>query len=224
MTSGLDDTASVVALPPAFSPAIRDAVSDLLIWRRDVRGFRSDPLPEGVLGELLAQACLAPSVGLSEPWRFVIVDDLGRRQAIRENFEASNAAALAGQDQSRRAFYARLKLAGLDQAPAHVAAFADPDDAQGHGLGSATMPGALDFSVAIAVHTLWLTARLRGIGLGWVSILDPDAVRVALDVPPCWRFIGYLCLGYPSVEDDRPALQRAGWERRRDPASRVLRR
>ena len=216
--------ANVGALPPTFTPAVRDAVSDLLAWRRDVRGFRSDPLPEGVLDGLLAQACLAPSVGLSEPWRFVIVDDPDRRRTIRENFEASNEAALAAQDQSRRALYARLKLAGLDQAPAHVAAFADPDDAQGHGLGRASMPGALDFSVAIAVHTLWLAARLRGIGLGWVSILDPDAVRVALDVPPRWRFIGYLCIGYPSAEDDRPALQRAGWEQRRDPASRVLRR
>ncbi len=216
--------ASAGALPPTFTPAVRDAVSDLLAWRRDVRGFRSDPLPEGVLDGLLAQACLAPSVGLSEPWRFVIVDDPDRRRTIRENFEASNEAALAAQDQSRRALYARLKLAGLDQAPAHVAAFADPDDAQGHGLGRASMPGALDFSVAIAVHTLWLAARLRGIGLGWVSILNPDAVRVALDVPPRWRFIGYLCIGYPSAEDDRPALQRAGWEQRRDPASRVLRR
>ena len=216
--------ASAGALPPTFTPAVRDAVSDLLLWRRDVRGFRSDPLPEGVLDGLLAQACLAPSVGLSEPWRFVIVDDPDRRRTIRENFEASNEAALAAQDQSRRTLYARLKLAGLDQAPAHVAAFADPDDAQGHGLGRASMPGALDFSVAIAVHTLWLAARLRGIGLGWVSILDPDAVRVALDVPPRWRFIGYLCIGYPSAEDDRPALQRAGWEQRRDPASRVLRR
>ena len=217
----------MIADPPAsptFEPPLRDALADLLTWRRDVRAFRTDPLPAGALERLLATACLAPSVGLSEPWRFVIVDESHRRRAIRENFEAANATALAAQDESRRALYARLKLAGLDQAPAHVAAFADPDDAQGHGLGRATMPGALDFSVAIAVHTLWLAARLEGIGLGWVSILDPDAVATTLDVPSRWRFIGYLCIGYPATQDDCPSLQRAGWERRRDPASRVLRR
>jgi 5,6-dimethylbenzimidazole synthase len=209
---------------PSFQPALREALADLLTWRRDVRAFRPDPLPPGVLERLLSRACLAPSVGLSEPWRFVIVDDPARRRAIRANFEAANEAALAAQDESRQALYARLKLAGLDQAPAHVAAFADPSDAQGHGLGRATMPGALDFSVAIAIHTLWLAARLDGIGLGWVSILDPDAAAATLDVPPDWRFVGYLCIGYPQAEDDCPALQRAGWERRRDPGTRVLRR
>ena len=86
------------------------------------------------------------------------------------------------------------------------------------------MPSALDFSVAIAIHTLWLAARLEGIGLGWISILDPDAVAAVLDVPPAWHFIGYLCLGYPVESDDCPALQRAGWEERRSPACRILRR
>ena len=163
-------------------------------------------------------------MGLSEPWRFVVVDDIGRRASVRANFQAANAAALAAQDMSRRAAYARLKLAGLDDAPVQVAAFCDPDPEQGHGLGRATMPDALAYSVAIAIHTLWLAARLDGIGLGWVSILDPAAITIALDVPNQWRFMGYLCLGYPAAEDDRPALQRAGWETRRPPTSRILRR
>lgn len=209
---------------PSFSPALRDGLNDLLTWRRDVRAFRADPLPDGLLERLIAAACLSPSVGLSEPWRFVVVDAPARRAAIRANFERANAAALAAQDPSLRARYAGLKLAGLDQAPAHVAVFADPDDDQGHGLGRHTMPEALDHSVAIAVHTLWLAARLEGIGLGWVSILDPASVARALDVPARWRFIGYLCLGYPLTEDDCPALQRAGWDARRDPACRILRR
>ena len=208
----------------SFDPSLRDRLVDLLTWRRDVRAFRREPLPDGVLERLLVTACLAPSVGLSEPWRFVIVDDPVRRQAIEANFRAANAAALALQDDSRRALYATLKLAGLAEAPIHVAAFADPGDEQGHGLGRATMPGSTDFSVAIAIHTLWLAARLEGIGLGWVSILDPAAVAACLDVPADWRFIGYLCIGYPVSDDDRPALQRAGWDRRRDPTCRILRR
>ncbi len=137
---------------------------------------------------------------------------------------ARNADALALQDGSRQALYARLKLAGLDEAPAHVAAFADHGDTQGHGLGRGTMPEAVDHSVAIAVHTLWLAARLEGIGLGWVSILDPAEVTRILDVPPHWRLIGYLCLGRPMQEDDCPALQRAGWEERRGAGCRIVRR
>ena len=208
----------------SLDPAVRASLVDLLTWRRDVRAFRREPLPAGRLEALLQTACLAPSVGLSEPWRFVIVDDPDRRDAVMTNFREANAAALATQDLSRHALYARLKLAGLAEAPVHVAAFADPGDDQGHGLGRATMPGTTDFSVAIAIHTLWLAARLEGIGLGWVSILDPTAVAACLDVPAHWRFIGYLCLGYPVAEDDRPALQRAGWDRRRDPACRIVRR
>lgn len=213
--------------PPAFPPSTRDALTDLLTWRRDVRAFRRDPLPDGALDRLVATACLAPSVGLSEPWRFVLVGDPTRRQAVRANFEAANRDALRAQDASRQALYARLKLAGLDDAPVQIAVFCDPGvepDPQGHGLGRRTIPAALDHSVAIAIHTLWLAARLDGIGLGWVSILDPAPLAALMDVPTDWRFIGYLCLGYPVAEDDCPALQRAGWERRRDPACRLLRR
>lgn len=210
--------------PPSFSPGQRDVLADLLAWRRDVRRFRRDPLPDGTLDRLISIACQAPSVGLSEPWRFVIVDDADRRAAIRANFEQANAEALAAQVDQRRESYARLKLGGLDDAPVQVAAFADPNDGQGHGLGRRTMPATLDFSVAIAIHTLWLAARAEGIGLGWVSILDPAAIGPALDVPHDWRFVGYLCIGHPVAESDLPELERTGWEARRDPACRILRR
>ena len=210
--------------PPSFPPSVRDGLHDLLAWRRDVRAFRRDPLPDGMLDRLIAAACLSPSVGLSEPWRFVAVDDPARRAAVRDDYAAANAAALAEQDPSRHARYARLKLAGLDEAPVHLAVFADPDDAQGHGLGRHTMPDATGFSVAIAIHTLWLAARVEGVGLGWVSILNPDVVARICDVPERWRLVGYLCLGYPTRGEIEPELQREGWERRRTPGCRLLRR
>lgn len=205
-------------------PTARDDLLALLTWRRDVRAFRPDPLPSGTVERLVEAACLSPSVGLSEPWRFVMVEDAARRRAIRDNFAMTNAAALAAQDPSRQDLYARLKLEGLDVAPVQLAVFADPEDGQGHGLGRRTMPDALEYSVAIAIHTLWLAARLEGIGLGWVSILDPESAKASLEVPPAWRLVGYLCLGYPMEEHDTPALQRAGWERRRGAACRILRR
>lgn len=209
---------------PSFSPAFRSDFLDLVGWRRDVRSFQEAPLPDGTIERLIGIACLSPSVGLSEPWRFVIVDDVPRREAIRANFKAANATALALQDQSRRAQYARLKLAGLNEAPVHLAVFADVETGQGHNLGRNTMPEAIDYSVAIAIHTLWLAARIEGVGLGWVSILDTASLSGILDVPASWRFIGYLCLGYPVKEDDCPTLQRDNWETRRDPSSRIIRR
>jgi 5,6-dimethylbenzimidazole synthase len=120
--------------------------------------------------------------------------------------------------------YAALKLAGLEEAPCQFAVFADAATETGHGLGRRTMPEMAEYSVVTAVSLMWLAARAEGIGMGWVSILDPARINGILDVPPEWRFIGYFCLGYPESESDRPELERAGWERRRDAPACVLRR
>ncbi len=207
-----------------FGDDARAMLLDLLAWRRDVRRFRRDALPEGTMQRLVRIACLAPSVGLSQPWRFVLVEDEGRRRAVRLSFERCNAEALRCQADERAALYARLKLAGLDDAPCQFAVFADRATGRGHGLGRMTMPSTIDYSAVMAVHTLWLAARAEGIGLGWVSILDPGAVTAALEVPPDWTFIGYFCMGFPSGHDSVPALERAGWESRCDPTAVLLRR
>jgi len=210
--------------PPRFDGETRARLYDLLRWRRDVRRFQTTPLPEGTVERLIGLACLSPSVGLSEPWRFVMVEDAARRAAIRHCFESCNKDALEMQDPDKAALYARLKLAGLDEAPVQIAVFSDRTTAQGSGLGRLTMPETLDYSVVTAVHTLWLAARAEGIGLGWVSILDPARMTEILEVPSDWVFIGLLCLGYPQAEDDRPALERAGWEHRHAPEGVVVRR
>jgi 5,6-dimethylbenzimidazole synthase len=207
-----------------FDPAFRARLRDLLIWRRDVRRFRRDPLPDGTLEALIELACLAPSVGLSQPWRFVIVDDGATRAAIRQNFSSCNAQALATQSGDRAGVYAQLKLAGLDEAPCHLAVFADRATSQGHGLGRQTMPEMIEYSAVTAVHTIWLAARAQGIGMGWVSILDLKAVAALLDVPAEWKFIGYFCLGYPQADDTVPELEQSGWEQRRLPTSVIVRR
>ncbi|MBS9478150.1 5,6-dimethylbenzimidazole synthase [Ancylobacter radicis] len=209
---------------PAFDPAFRAGLAALFAWRRDVRHFLTDPLPPGVVEALVAQAVQAPSVGLSQPWRFVRVSDPARRAAVRANFARCNAQALAAQPQERAGLYARLKLAGLDQAPEQIAVFVEPDPATGHGLGRATMPETVAYSGVMAIHTLWLAAAAQGIGLGWVSILDPAEVTAALEVPAHWRLVGYLCIGYPAAPADTPELERAGWEHRRPLADCLLQR
>ncbi len=200
---------------PVFGPAFQAELEALLVWRRDVRRFRRDPLPPGMLERLLGLAELAPSVGLSQPWRFVRVASAERRALVRANFESANAEALADYSGSRAALYARLKLSGLDDAPEQLAVFCESAPEQGHGLGRRTMPETLQYSTVCAVHTLWLAARALGIGVGWVSILDADALCRDLEVPKSWCLVAYLCLGYPEEEHDDPELARRGWEERR---------
>jgi 5,6-dimethylbenzimidazole synthase len=207
-----------------FDDAFRQRLRDLFAWRRDVRHFRPAPLPSGTLERLIEVACLSPSVGLSQPWRFVIVDDRARRQAVLDDFKRCNADALNAYSGELAGRYAALKLAGLEQAPCQLAAFADCTTEVGHGLGRRTMPEMAEYSVVAAASMMWLAARAEGIGMGWVSILDPQRIARILDVPGSWRLIGYFCLGYPEREDDQPELERAGWEQRRGSNACVLRR
>jgi 5,6-dimethylbenzimidazole synthase len=197
-----------------FSPAFREELAALMRWRRDVRRFRTDPVPESSLARALEAFTLAPSVGLSEPWRILRIDSPKRRAACLANYRDCNAQALADQTGERAATYSRLKLSGMAEAPVHLAVFCDDATPKGAGLGAATMPETRAYSVVGAITHLWLALRAEGLGLGWVSILDRDRLQRDLDVPDGWRFIGYLCIGWPEEEDTVPELERAGWETR----------
>ncbi|MEK9755354.1 MAG: 5,6-dimethylbenzimidazole synthase [Rhodospirillaceae bacterium] len=201
---------------PAFDDAFRATLEDLFRWRRDVRHFLTTPIDDAILDRLIRTGALAPSVGHSQPWRFVKVNSPERRARVRANFERANADALADYADERARLYATLKLSGLDDAPVHLAVFVDRATELGEGLGAKTMPETLAYSVVGAVNTLWLAARAEGIGLGWVSILDPEAVRRDLDLPESWQLIGYLCIGYPRASSDIPELHRTGWQERVD--------
>lgn len=209
---------------PSFDSSFQDTLAELIAWRRDVRRFRGDAVDPDLLDTLLDLACLAPSVGNSQPWRFVTVDDPARRRQVVENFQACNAEALDGYSGEKAALYARLKLSGLAEAPVHLAVFADVATPAGAGLGRRTMPETLRYSAVLAVHTFWLAARARGLGVGWVSILDPAAVGEALETPPDWSLVAYLCVGYPVEEHLDPELERSGWQPRDAACRRVLER
>jgi 5,6-dimethylbenzimidazole synthase len=198
---------------PRFDDTFRAQLHDLFRWRRDVRHFRSDPIPEATIASLVRESALSPSVGYSQPWRFVRVDSPQRRAVILASFEHANADALRGYSGDDAAKYATLKLAGLRDAPVHLAVFCDESTTTGKGLGRATMPEMLAYSAANAVYTFWLAARAYGIGVGWVSILEPQFVSETLDVPKEWKLIAYLCVGYPLEDNDTPELERTGWEK-----------
>jgi 5,6-dimethylbenzimidazole synthase len=197
-----------------FAPGFSQELAALLAWRRDVRNFRPDGVPEPLLAQLLDLTALAPSVGNCQPTRWVRVDDPQRRRAIEENFGRANHAALSAYEGERAALYAKLKLAGLKQAPVHLAVFCDEATELGHGLGAKTMPEMRRYSAVCALHTFWLAARARGLGVGWVSIFEPGRIAKTLDVPQAWALIGYLCVGWPEEENLTPELERAGWQAR----------
>jgi len=200
---------------PGFDEAARQAVYRAIRERRDVRrGFLPDPMPDDLLRKLLEAAHDAPSVGLMQPWRFIVVRDIGVRQAIHNIFLDANKQALAGYEGERQRDYAGLKLEGILQAPQNLCVVCDSQSSQGHQLGRRTMPETTLYSAVCAVQNLWLAARAEGIGVGWVSIMEPDQLRRALKIPDHITPVAYLCLGYVEAFAAEPDLERAGWEKR----------
>lgn len=200
--------------PNRFGETFRKDLLDLMRWRRDVRHFRTDPVDDDVLQRCLRAVHFAPSVGLSEPWRVVRVESAEARAAALHNFEVTNADALLGYRGERAALYPRLKLSGMDRAPVQLALFCDEETEKGAGLGAATMPEMRRYSVVCAIAMFWLAARAEGLGVGWVSVIDPEQLARDLDVPESWTLVGYLCIGWPELERDLPELEEIGWEAR----------
>ncbi len=184
----------------------------LLAWRRDVRRFRRDALPDGLVESLLEQAELAPSVGYSQPWRWVRVEADEQRVAVQESFQRCNAEALADYEGERARLYAGLKLTGLKRGAGADRGVLRP----WHGAGPRARPqdhaGDARLLRRRRDYPVLAGGAGRGVGLGWVSILEPDTVRQALGAPADWKLIAYLCLGWPEDEQDVPELVRAGWE------------
>ena len=148
-----------------FSPAFREELAALMRWRRDVRRFRTTPVPADVLARSLDSFRLAPSVGLSEPWRILRVETATARDLCQQNFRDTNALALDGQDGTSAQVYSRLKLSGMAEAPTQLAVFCDTTTTKGRGLGAATMPETRAYSVVGAITLFWLALRAEGLGL-----------------------------------------------------------
>ena len=209
---------------PVFDETFRQQFENLLRWRRDVRSFRREPIDPRLIEHLIGLASLAPSVGYSQPWRYILVESEDRREFVRQSFARCNQTALNSYDGERAELYARLKLAGLRDAPVHLAVFLDSHTTRGSGLGRATMPETMEYSAVLSVYTLWLAARTYGLGVGWVSILNPADINGSLSVPEDWKLIAYLCIGHPEEETPDPELLRHGWETRLDIGDLLLRR
>jgi 5,6-dimethylbenzimidazole synthase len=200
---------------PAFSETERDAIYRAIAERRDVRrGFLDKPLPDELIGRLLTAAHSAPSVGLMQPSRFIIIRDVEVRRAVHEIFEAANKQALENYAGEQARQYSRLKLDGILEAPQNLCVLCDRSSERGHGLGRQSMPETAIYSTVCAIQNLWLAARSEGVGVGWVSIVDPVKVCNLLGIPDHLTLVAYLCFGYVEGFASEPDLERFGWERR----------
>lgn len=198
-----------------FSELERAAVYRAIRTRRDVRAdFTGDDVPDDLLMRVLAAAHAAPSVGLSQPWRFIVVRDAATRGEVRAAFVQANGAAAARYTGEQRERYGALRLQGILEAPVNLCVVCDDDPPRGNGLGRQTIPETARYSTVCAIQNLWLAARVEGLGVGWVSIVDPNALRRILAIPDRLAVVAYLCVGYVTAFAAEPDLVRAGWEER----------
>jgi 5,6-dimethylbenzimidazole synthase len=199
----------------AFCDRELEGVYRAIRERRDVRsGFLPEVLADEVLLRLLGAAHNAPSVGLMQPWRFIVIRSLRVRGAVRDIFSQAQKLAADSYEGERGELYRGLKLEGILEAPQNLCIACDPVSERGHRLGRQSMPETAIYSAVCAVQNLWLAARAEGIGVGWVSILDPDALKTLLGIPAHMVLVAYLCLGYVDGFEARPQLERLGWEQR----------
>jgi len=183
--------------------------------RRDVRShFLADPVPDDVLGRILDAAHHAPSVGFMQPWDFILIRDQSVRNEVRENFERANQQASAIYDGEKRTLYDNLKLAAIVESPMNLCVTCDHQRTRGSGLGRQSNPTTDLYSTVCAVQNLWLAARAESLGVGWVSILDTEALKKMLQIPPEVTPVAYLCIGYVSEFGSQPELEKRGWEHR----------
>lgn len=198
-----------------FTPEEAAVLQDIILHRRDVRGnrFVNRPLEAAVIEQIITAGLHAPSVGFSQPWEFVVITDRDVRRQIRDSFDEANAKA-TGVFAERGQEYCRLKLEGILEAAVNIAVFYKP--AAAPVLGQTAMPEVGLYSVVCAVQNMWLMARALNVGLGWVSILDPEEVRRAVGAGVGSKLVAYLCVGYTDGFYTKPELELLDWERRKD--------
>jgi 5,6-dimethylbenzimidazole synthase len=198
-----------------FSAEEKRAIYRAIYERRDVRSnFLPDPVPDDVLQRILDAAHHAPSVGFMQPWDFIVICDQSIRREVHQNFEQANRQAAAIYAGEKRNLYDSLKLAAIVEAPMNLCVTCDHRRTKGAGLGRQSNPSTDVYSTVCAVQNLWLAARAESLGVGWVSILDTDALKATLQIPSEVTPVAYLCIGYVSEFGTVPDLEKRGWEHR----------
>ncbi len=198
----------------AMGEAVVAALESVVGNRRDIRRFRPDTVPEQALEQVLAAGHRAPSVGHSQPWRFIVVRDPATRDQAALVADRARLAQSEHLTDDRAARLLDLKLEGLREAPVGVVVACDRRAPAQGVLGRATFPDADLWSCACAIENMWLTARALGLGMGWVTLFDPLELAGLLGLPSGVVTLGWLCLGWPDERPPAPGLERAAWSSR----------
>jgi 5,6-dimethylbenzimidazole synthase len=197
-----------------FTQTEIDVVYRVIESRRDMRHFLPDPIEEALLERLLRAAHMAPSVGFMQPWQFIRIRDRELRSQLHRLVEAERLATARALGE-REAEFLRLKVEGIHDC-AEVLVTTLMAGREEHVFGRRTLP-EMDFASAVcAIQNLWLAARAEGVGMGWVSLFDPEALRVLLRLPEGSRPIAVLCLGYVAEFYEQPLLETLGWAARKN--------
>jgi nicotinate-nucleotide--dimethylbenzimidazole phosphoribosyltransferase len=196
-----------------YDEAERETVHRVIAERRDVRRFRPDVVPDDVLQRVLEAAHRAPSVGLMQPWRLIVIRDIDTRVSVRRLAQRERLRQADSFDERTRHFLDQ-KVEGIVEAPLGVCVCCDHGDPDAEVLGRGTIPETDIYSAACAVENLWLAARAEGLGVGWVSFYRPQDLRALLGIPARVDPLAYLCLGWPDERPVRPGLEAAGWSSR----------
>jgi len=199
-----------------YSSPERDAIYRVIGERRDVRqGFLPDEIAPETLKRVLEAAHLAPSVGLSQPWDFILITDAERKRRVAELAGKHRDAYAAELPGGRAAKFATLKIESIRATPVNIAVTCDRTRGGRHTLGRRTQPRTADFSSVLAVSNLWLAARAEGLGVGWVSFFDERELAEELGLPEHLEVIAYLCVGHVTEFAGEPELATAEWALRR---------
>jgi nicotinate-nucleotide--dimethylbenzimidazole phosphoribosyltransferase len=198
----------------AFDPEERAALDRIMSARRDVRRFRPDPIPALLLDRVLSAAHHAPSVGHSQPWRFVLVTDAAARARAAVLADRARLAQAAAMDPESSRHLLDLDLEGIREAPLGIVVCCDRRAPAGGVLGRATFQDADMWSCACAIQNLWLAARAEGLGVGWVTLFQPQDLGDLIAAPEGIATLGWLCVGWPDERPPAPGLERRGWAER----------
>ena len=197
---------------PALPQGWKEGIYEVIRRRRDIRAqFTADPIPEAILARILGAAHQAPSVGFMQPWDFLLIRDGETRRRVKAAFEEAHDREAGTIPADRREQYLRFKLEGILESPLNLCVTCDRSRFGEVRVGRTAQPEMDRFSSVCATQNLWLAARAEGIGVGWVSIVDPSALKCILGIPARIRVIAYLCLGYVSHFPEKPELEEAGW-------------
>jgi len=197
-----------------FSAAQKEGLYSAIYGRRDVRHFKPDPIPPHALEKILNAAHNAGSVGFMQPWNFIVIDDRKIKKEIFNNFSEANDEAAKHFSEARQELYSSLKLEGILEAPISICVTCDRERSGPHVLGRNSVPDTDIFSTCCAVQNLWLAARAEGLGVGWVSILSMEKLKLALDIPARIVPVAFLCVGYTPQFPKQPLLEKVGWAKR----------